>query len=211
MQVICLDLEGVLVPEIWMEFADKTGIKELMATTRDIPDYKELMQQRLRYLDQHNLRLEDIRTVISSMSPLPGARNFLDQLRRQYQVIILSDTFYEFASPLMEQLGWPTLFCHQLQVDQRGRVQDFVLRQADPKRNSVQALKKLNFTVYAAGDSFNDISMLDEADAGFLFRAPRNIVDQFPRFPLVTEYDELRQQFDNVQFRAVPEAAGQQV
>ena len=137
MQVICLDLEGVLVPEIWMEFADKTGIKELLATTRDIPDYKELMQQRLRFLDQHKLRLEDIQTVIGSMSPLPGARNFLDQLRRQYQIIILSDTFYEFAGPLMEQLGWPTLFCHQLQVDQQGRVQDFVLRQADPKRNSV--------------------------------------------------------------------------
>ncbi len=196
MQVICLDLEGVLIPEVWIEFADRTGIEELKATTRDIPDYDELMQQRLSTLNDHALKLDDIQSVIRSMGLLPGARAFLDGLREHYQVIILSDTFYEFAAPFMEKLGRPTLFCHRLEVDGEGTISNYILRQPDPKRNSVKALKELNFTVFAAGDSYNDTTMLEEADAGFLFRAPPNVVDEFPQYPLTTEYDELREKFD---------------
>lgn len=181
MQIVCLDLEGVLVPEIWIEFAEKTGIDALKATTRDIPDYDELMQQRLRLLDENNLDLASIQAVISELEPMPGAKAFLDQLRQKFQVIILSDTFYEFAMPLMAQLGWPTLFCHKLEVSEAGRVTDYVLRQKDPKRQSVKALKQLNYTIFAAGDSYNDTSMLEEADAGFLFRAPENVIAQFPQ------------------------------
>ncbi|HAK53349.1 MAG TPA: bifunctional phosphoserine phosphatase/homoserine phosphotransferase ThrH [Gammaproteobacteria bacterium] len=196
MQVICLDLEGVLIPEIWIEFANKMGIDGLLATTRDIPDYDVLMKQRLGYLEQHELRLDDIQSVIATMEPLPGAKAFLDSLRSRYQVIILSDTFYEFAEPFMKQLDWPTLFCHQLEVDGDGRVANYLLRQKDPKRNAVKALKQLNFTVFAAGDSYNDTTMLEEADAGFLFRAPENVVQEFPQYPLTTEYDELLRHFD---------------
>ena len=147
MQVICLDLEGVLVPEIWIKFAEKTGIDALKATTRDIPDYDELMQQRLRILDEHNLDLAAIQEVIATLEPMPGAKDFLDGLREKYQVIILSDTFYEFSKPLMKQLAWPTIFCHRLEIDDNGRVANYVLRQNDPKRQSVKALKSLNYTV----------------------------------------------------------------
>lgn len=196
MNVVCLDLEGVLVPEIWIAFAEKTGIDALKATTRDIPDYDELMSQRLRLLDENGLGLDDIHRVIDSLEPLPGARKFLDDLRTAYQVIILSDTFYEFAAPLMRQLNWPTLFCHRLEVGADGRVQDYILRQPDPKRESVRALKQLNFRVMAAGDSYNDTTMLSEADAGFLFRAPRNVIEEFPQYPHTTDYARLRDLFD---------------
>lgn len=196
MDVVCLDLEGVLVPEIWTEFAENTGIEELKATTRDVPDYAELMQQRLSLLDKHDLKLANIQRVIGEMGPLPGAKNFLDELRKSYQLIILSDTFYEFVQPLMQQLGWPTLFCHRLKVSAEDQVVGYTLRQADAKRKSVQALKQLNFRVYAAGDSYNDTTMLQEADAGFLFRAPDNIVTEFPQFPVCTGYDELRSLID---------------
>ena len=198
MQVICLDLEGVLIPEIWIEFATKTGIDGLLATTRDIPDYDVLMKKRLGYLEQHDLRLDDIQSVIATMEPLRGAKAFLNSLRSKYQVIILSDTFYEFAQPFMKQLDWPTLLCHRLEIANDRRVANYVLRQKDPKRNAVKALKKLNFIVYAAGDSYNDTTMLEEADAGFLFRAPENVVQEFPQYPLITEYDELLKNFDKL-------------
>ena len=196
MQVVCLDLEGVLVPEIWIKFAEKTGIDALKATTRDIPDYDELMQQRLRLLDENNLDLAAIQAVIAELSPMPGAREFLDSLREKFQVIILSDTFYEFARPLMAQLAWPTLFCHKLEVSGDGRVTDYLLRQKDPKRQSVKALKQLKYTVFAAGDSYNDTTMLEEADAGFLFRAPQNVIAEFPQYKVTTEYTELAGFFD---------------
>ncbi|MBT5197566.1 MAG: bifunctional phosphoserine phosphatase/homoserine phosphotransferase ThrH [Gammaproteobacteria bacterium] len=196
MQVVCLDLEGVLVPEVWIKFAEKTGIDALKATTRDIPDYDELMQQRLRLLDENHLDLAAIQAVIAELSPMPGAREFLDSLREKFQVIILSDTFYEFARPLMAQLAWPTLFCHKLEVSGDGRVTDYLLRQKDPKRQSVKALKQLKYTVFAAGDSYNDTTMLEEADAGFLFRAPQNVIDEFPQYKVTTEYTELAGFFD---------------
>ncbi len=196
MQVVCLDLEGVLVPEIWIKFAEKTGIEALKATTRDIPDYDELMQQRLRLLDENNLDLAAIQEVIATLEPLPGAREFLDELRQRFQVIILSDTFYEFSKPLMAQLAWPTIFCHRLEINDQGRVVNYVLRQKDPKRQSVKALKSLNYTVFAAGDSYNDTTMLEEADAGFLFRAPDNVIAEFPQYQVTTEYAELGKFFD---------------
>ncbi len=195
MQVICLDLEGVLVPEIWIAFAEKTGIESLRATTRDVPDYDVLMRQRLRILDENNLDLASIQRVIAELSPMEGARAFLDGLRQDFQVIILSDTFYEFAKPLMAQLAWPTIFCHRLKVADSGRIVDYQLRQKDPKRSSVKALHQLNYTVFAAGDSYNDTTMLSEADAGFLFRAPQNVIDEFPQYPVTHEYTELDQFF----------------
>lgn len=192
MDLLCLDLEGVLVPEIWINFAERTGIKELRATTRDVPDYDVLMRQRLRLLDEHNLRLPDIQAVISDMGPLCGARDFMDWAREEFQVIILSDTFYEFAKPLMRQLGYPTLFCHKLVTDDTGRIIDYKLRQKDPKRMSVKALHSLNYRIVAAGDSYNDTTMLSEADLGILFHAPQNVIDEFPQFPAVHSYEDLR-------------------
>lgn len=196
MDVVCLDLEGVLVPEIWIQFAESTGIEEFKATTRDVPDYDELMQQRLSLLSKHDLNLANIQRVIAEMAPFPGAKDFLDDLRKNYQLIILSDTFYEFAQPLMQQLDWPTLFCHRLKVSEDGQVVGYNLRQVDAKRKSVQFLKQLNFKVYAAGDSFNDTAMLQEADVGFLFRAPDKVVAEFPQFTVCTEYKELRSLLD---------------
>lgn len=195
MELACLDLEGVLVPEIWIAFAEKTGIDELRATTRDIPDYNVLMRQRLGILDQHNLKIQDIQEVIATLSPLPGAREFLDWLRERFQVIILSDTFYEFSQPLMRQLGWPTLFCHRLIVDEQGRVVDYKLRQEDPKRMSVKALHSLSYRVIAAGDSYNDTTMLGEADAGILIHAPQNVIDEFPQFRSVPDLEALKSAF----------------
>lgn len=196
MDVVCLDMEGVLVPEIWIAFAEKTGIEALKATTRDIPDYNVLMRQRLDILAEHNLKLADIQAVISTLEPMEGAKAFLDSLRESYQVIILSDTFYDFAKPLMSQLNWPTLFCHKLVIDASGAVSDYKLRQEDPKRASVKALHSLKYTVFAAGDSYNDTSMLAEADAGFLFRAPENVINEFPQFPVTNDFDVLRTFFD---------------
>ncbi|WP_419810774.1 bifunctional phosphoserine phosphatase/homoserine phosphotransferase ThrH [Bacterioplanoides sp.] len=195
MEIACLDLEGVLVPEIWIEFANKTGIEELKATTRDIPDYDVLMKQRLRILDENNLKIQDIQEVIATLAPLEGAREFVDWLRERFQVIILSDTFYEFSQPLMRQLGFPTLFCHRLITDDEGRVVDYKLRQADPKRQSIRALQTIYYRTIAAGDSYNDTTMLAEADAGILFHAPQNVIDEFPQFPAVHTYEDLKKEF----------------
>jgi phosphoserine/homoserine phosphotransferase len=203
MELACLDLEGVLIPEIWIEFAERTGIPALRATTRDVPDYDVLMKQRLRLLDQHGLRLPDIQTVIDTMRPLDGAAEFLDWLRERFQVLILSDTYYEFAAPLMRQLGFPTLLCHRLETDPAGRVTNYVLRQKDPKRRAVRALKSLNFRVIAAGDSYNDTTMLGEADAGILFNAPASVVAEFPQFPAVEGYEALRAAFRAASRRAL--------
>jgi len=195
MQTACLDLEGVLVPEIWINVAERTGIDELRATTRDIPDYDVLMRQRLKILDENNLKLADIQEVIAGMGPMEGAREFLDELRHHFQVIILSDTFYDFAAPLMKQLGHPTLFCHRLEIDSQNRVADYHLRMPDQKREAVKALHGLNFKVIAAGDSYNDTTMLGEADAGILFCPPQNVIDEFPQFPVTTTYAELMAEF----------------
>ena len=192
MVVTCLDLEGVLVPEIWIAFAEKTGIEKLRLTTRDIPDYDELMRGRLKILDENNLKLADIEEVISGIAPLPGAKEFLSWLESEFQVIILSDTFNQFAGPLMAQLDYPTLFCHDLVVDKAGRIADYRLRIPDAKTKAVAALKLLNLKVIAAGDSYNDTGMLKEADAGILFRAPDNVVKEFPQFPVTRDYGEFK-------------------
>ncbi len=191
MEIVCLDLEGVLVPEIWVDFAELTGIDALRATTRDVPDYDELMRFRLRILDEHNLGINDIQKVISDMRPLEGAREFLDELRARYQVVILSDTFYEFARPLMRQLGWPTLFCHRLEIDAAGRITNYRLRLADHKRKAVEAFRELNFHTVAAGDSYNDTNMLAAAHTGVLFCPPQNVIDEFPQFPVTRDYGAL--------------------
>ncbi len=196
MQIVCLDLEGVLVPEIWIAFAERTGIAELRRTTRDEPDYDKLMRFRLELLRRHRLGLRDIQQVIAGLAPEPGARPFLDALRLAYQVVILSDTFYEFAGPLMAQLGQPTLFCHRLEAGPDGFVSAYHLRLPDQKRAAVKAFKALNFRVVAAGDSYNDTAMLSEADAGILFRPPPNVVEQFPQFPVVREFAALRAAID---------------
>ena len=195
MLLTCLDLEGVLVPEIWIGVADKTGISELRATTRDISDYSELMRMRLNVCNQNGLTLEDISEVISSMSPLEGAEKFLNWLREKFQVVILSDTFYQFAFPLMQKLDFPALFCHNLEVDDSGRITDFKLRMKDQKKHAVKAFHSLGFKVIAAGDSYNDTSMLSEADKGILFCPPQNVIDEFPQFQITKDYDELRAAF----------------
>lgn len=195
MELACLDLEGVLIPEIWIKFAERTGIEELKATTRDIPDYDVLMKQRLRILEQNKLGLNEIQEVIAGLEPLEGAKEFVDWLRERFQIVILSDTFYEFALPLMRQLGYPTLLCHKLQVEDDGRVSDYLLRQTDPKRQSIKAFHGLNYRCIAAGDSYNDTTMLAEADAGILFKAPDNVIAEFPQFPAVHTYEDLKQEF----------------
>jgi phosphoserine/homoserine phosphotransferase len=184
-------LEGVLVPEVWIAVAEKTGIPELRRTTRDEPDYDKLMRGRLEILDTHGLKLPDIQSVIATLRPLDGALGFLDGLRTQTQVIILSDTFYQFAEPLMRQLGWPTLFCHELVVEPSGRIEGYRLRIPDGKRRAVASLKALRFTVHAAGDSYNDTTMLGEADRGVLFRCPDNVAVEFPQFRRTERYEEL--------------------
>lgn len=195
MELACLDLEGVLVPEIWIAFAERTGIEELRATTRDIPDYNVLMRQRLDLLEQHGLKIQDIQSVIGTLEPLPGAIEFVDWLRERFQLVILSDTFYEFSQPLMRQLRWPTLLCHRLVTDENGRVVDYKLRQKDPKRASVKAFHSLHYRVLAAGDSYNDTTMLAEADVGFLIHAPDNVVQEFPQFKSVGSLEELKVAF----------------
>jgi phosphoserine/homoserine phosphotransferase len=202
-EIACLDLEGVLIPEIWIDFAERTGIEALRATTRDIPDYDVLMQQRLSILREHKLGLPDIQAVISGMAPMPGAREFVDWLRERFQVVILSDTYYEFAQPLMRQLGFPTLFCHRLEIDDNGMIVNYHLRQKDPKRESVKAFHGLKYRVIAAGDSYNDTTMLSEAEAGILFRAPANVIREFPQFPAVHEYEELKQEFIKASVRTL--------
>jgi phosphoserine/homoserine phosphotransferase len=193
MEVVCLDLEGVLVPEIWINFAQKTGISEFAATTRDIPDYDVLMTQRLNLLKKHGYGLADIQAVIAEMRPFAGAQEFLAWLRSHFQVVILSDTFYEFAQPLMQQLAWPTLFCHQLELNPQGEITHYKLRQPDQKCQAVKALHALNFRVIAAGDSYNDTTMLAEADVGFLFEAPEHVIAEFPQFAAIYGYAALKQ------------------
>jgi phosphoserine/homoserine phosphotransferase len=200
-QIVCLDLEGVLVPEIWIAFSERTGIPELRRTTRDEPDYDKLMRFRLDLLRKHGLKLTDIQEVIAGMGPEPGAKAFLDALRERYQVVILSDTFYEFAMPLMAQLGMPTLFCHRLEADAAGFVAAYHLRMPNQKREAVKAFKALRFEVMAAGDSYNDTAMLAEAHAGILFRPPQNVIAEFPQFPVVTDYAGLRAEIDSASAR----------
>lgn len=195
MEIACLDLEGVLVPEIWIAFAEKTGIEELKKTTRDEPDYDVLMNYRLDLLRQHGLGMNEIQEVIATLKPLDGAIEFIDWLRERFQVVILSDTFYEFACPLMKQLGYPTLLCHRLETDDDGTVTNYRLRQANPKRQAIVALKSLYYRTIAAGDSYNDTTMLGEADAGILFHAPQNVIDEFPQFPAVQTFAALKQEF----------------
>jgi len=200
-QIVCLDMEGVLVPEIWIEFAQRTGIPELRRTTRDEPDYDTLMKYRLNILAQHKLGLPDIQAVIAQMGPMEGCKDFLDSLRESYQVVILSDTFYEFAKPLMAQMGQPSLFCHRLEADANGMLVNYHLRMPDQKRAAVKAFKSLNFKVIAAGDSYNDTSMLGEADAGILMHPPENVVREFPQYPVVRSYPELRAEIDKASAR----------
>ncbi len=192
MQLVCLDLEGVLVPEIWIEFAERTGIPELRRTTRDEPDYDKLMRFRLDLLRQHKLGLPDIQKVIAETGPMADAKDFLDELRKQFQVIILSDTFYEFAMPLMAQLGMPTLFCHKLEADANGFLVNYHLRMPNQKQEAVKRFKEINFKVIAAGDSYNDTAMLGEANAGILFSPPENVIREFPQFPVTRNYVELK-------------------
>ena len=201
MQIVCLDLEGVLIPEIWIEFSKRTAIAEFSRTTRDEPDYDKLMRYRIALLEQHGLKLADIQQVIRSMAPMAGAKDFLDELRSRYQVIILSDTFYEFADPMMVQLGRPTLFCHKLVIDEAGFGRDYRLRQPDQKRHAVNALKSLNYQVIAAGDSYNDTGMLGAADAGFFIHPPEAIVAQFPQYPVNRSYPELKASIDGAAAR----------
>jgi len=188
--IVTLDLEGVLIPEIWIAVAEATGIPELRRTTRDEPDYDLLMRQRLAILDQHRLTMSAIEEVISTLRPLPGALDFLNALREQTQVIILSDTFEQFGRPFMRQLGMPTLFCHRLIVE-NDRIVDFELRQVDQKRHAVEAFKALNYRIVAAGDSYNDIAMLAAADAGYLFHAPDNVIKEFPQFRAINDFETL--------------------
>ena len=202
MQIVCLDLEGVLVPEIWIEFSKRTNIPEFSRTTRDEPDYDKLMRGRIALLLRHKLGLRDIQKVIDEMRPLDGAREFLDKLRAETQVVILSDTYYEFAAPLMRQLGYPTLFCHKLVIDDAGRVSDYRLRLRDHKRASVAAFRALNFHTIAAGDSYNDTAMLAEAHAGILFHPPQNVIDEFPQFPVTRSYEELAREIQRASVQA---------
>ena len=206
MQVVCLDLEGVLIPEIWIEFAQRTGIAEFKRTTRDEPDYDKLMRYRLALLKTHGLKLADIQNVIAGMAPMAGAKAFLAELRSRFQVIILSDTFYEFADPMMVQLGRPTLFCHKLVIDADGFVADYTLRQPNQKAHAVNALKSLNYQVIAAGDSYNDTGMLGAADAGFFIHPPESIVAQFPQYPVNRSYAELKASIDGAAARLLAAA-----
>ena len=188
----CLDLEGVLLPEIWVKFAEKTGIEELKLTTRDIPNYDQLMMGRLKILKEHNLALKDIQNVINTLSPLEGSYEFLNWLKSEFQVIILSDTFYEFSQPLMKQLDFPTLFCHKLITNANDEIISYELRQKDQKTKAVKALQNLNFQVISAGDSYNDTGMLQQADAGILFCPPANVIEEFPQFPVAQNYKEFK-------------------
>lgn len=201
MEIACLDLEGVLIPEIWIEFAEKTGIPELRLTTRDEPDYDKLMKLRLGILAERGLGLPQIQQVIASMAPLAGAVEFVAWLRRHFQVVILSDTYYEFAMSFMPMLGNPTLLCHKLEVDAQGKVVNYIIRQKDPKTKAVQAFQSLNYRVIAAGDSYNDTGMLQQAERGILFHAPERVSREFPQFPSVHSYAELREEFCKASLR----------
>ena len=203
MEIACLDLEGVLIPEIWVAFAEKTGIDELKRTTRDEPDYNILMRYRLDILNKNNLGLIEIQEVINTLSPLDGAKDFLDWLRERFQVVILSDTFYDFAQPLMRQLGYPALLCHQLHVGEDNKLIGYKLRQANPKRQAIVGFKSMYYRTIAAGDSYNDITMLAEADAGILFHAPQNVTKEFPQFPAVNDFSSLKMEFIKASTRKI--------
>ena len=203
MEIACLDLEGVLIPEIWVAFANKTGIEGFAKTTRDVQDYDALMRYRLNLLSEHNLTLSEIKEVIETLKPLEGAIEFTDWLRERFQVVILSDTFYEFAQPLMKKLGYPTLLCHTLILDKFGMISDYKLRQANHKRQAILSLKSLYFRTIAAGDSYNDISMLHEADSGVLFNAPDNVKKEFPQFQTARTYSELKKELLNASSRSL--------
>jgi phosphoserine / homoserine phosphotransferase len=198
MNIVCSDLEGVFVPEIWINVAEKTGIEELRLTTRDIADYDVLMKRRLSILDENNLKIDDIKAVIATMNPLDGAVEFLNWIRSRTQIIVVSDTFDQFARPLMEKLGWPTLFCHTLSIAPDGFISDYILRQKDAKREAVISLKALNYNTIAMGDSYNDITMLKEADSGILFNPPDNVKNEFPEFPVTFSYEELKSVVENI-------------
>ena len=203
MEIACLDLEGVLIPEIWVAFAEKTGIDELKRTTRDEPDYNILMRYRLDILNKNNLGLIEIQEVINTLSPLDGAKDFLDWLRERFQVVILSDTFYDFAQPLMRQLGYPALLCHQLHVGEDNKLIGYKLRQANPKRQAIVGFKSMYYRTIATGDSYNDITMLIEADAGILFHAPQNVTKEFPQFPAVNDFSSLKMEFIKASARKI--------
>ncbi len=192
LHAVCSDLEGVWVPEVWINVSERTGIPELRLTTRDIKDYDELMQYRLKILKEKNLTLLDIQRVIATIKPLHGALDMINWLKRVTRFIVVSDTFVEFADPLMDQLDRPTLFCHSLEVNSNGIITGYNLRQKDSKRETVKALKSLNYEIIAFGDSYNDINMLLEADQGVLFRPPQNVINDYPQFPVITEYNELK-------------------
>jgi phosphoserine / homoserine phosphotransferase len=193
MYIVCSDLEGVFVPEIWINVAEKTGIEELRLTTRDISDYDVLMKRRLKILDENKLKFDDIQAVIAKMKPLDGAVDFLNWLRSRTQVIFVSDTFDQFARPLMEKLGWPTLLCHTLSISSEGFISDYVLRQKNAKREAIISLGKLNYKIIAIGDSYNDIGMLKEANSGILFNPPENVKNEYPDFPVTFNYEDLKQ------------------
>ncbi|MBI5614734.1 MAG: bifunctional phosphoserine phosphatase/homoserine phosphotransferase ThrH [Gammaproteobacteria bacterium] len=195
MNIACLDFEGVLVPEIWIGLAERTGIEELRVTTREMPDYHQLMRRRLGILAQHGIKFRDLQAAAEGLEPLPGAREFLDWLRARFQVAIVSDTYYELAGPLIAKLGHPMLLCHRLRVDGAGNIADYVLRQEDPKRHTVRAFKSLRYRVLATGDSYNDIPMLEEADSACLFRPPEKVVQDYPAFPVARSYEELKAAF----------------
>lgn len=201
MEMVCLDLEGILVPEIWINVAEATGVEALRVTTRDVPDYDALMHQRLLILEEHQIKLSDIQKIIAEMGPLDGAQEFLGWLRERFQLVVVSDTFYEFAAPLLSKLGHPTLFCHHLEVRPDGSVSGYHLRQVDSKREAIKAFHGLNYNVIAVGDSYNDTSMLTEADAGILFRPPENVLAEFSQFTAVSDYDELRKELLEVSSR----------
>ena len=205
--IACLDLEGVLLPEIWIKFAEKTGVEDLKLTTRDIPDYDELMTKRLSILKENNYKLENIKEVISTLKPLDGAIDFHNWLKSEFQVIILSDTFYQFVSPLMKQLDYPTLFCHQLIIDSDDSIVGYKLRQTNGKQEAVKALQNLNFKVVAAGDSYNDIGMLKQADEGILFDPPKNVISDYPQFSVSTSYADFQKKLEacKVKFRGASE------
>lgn len=198
MYVICSDLEGVFVPEIWINVAKKTGIEELRLTTRDIPDYDVLMQKRLAILKDNHLKLSDITAVIATMEPMDGAVEMIEWMRATAQLIVLSDTFVEFAKPLMQKLGWPTLFCHSLTIDKNGAIAGYNLRQPEGKKRSVEAMQSLNYDVIAMGDSYNDIAMLKAADHGILFRPPENVIAEYPELPVTYDYQEMRQRIETI-------------
>jgi len=202
MEIVCLDLEGVLVPEIWIAFAEKTKIPELRITTREEPDYDKLMKYRMGILEEHNLTLKDIQDVIATIKPLDGAYEFLEKVREITQVVILSDTFTEFAKPLMKQLNWPTILCNSLVVDQRGMLTGMRLRQQDGKRKAIEAFRQMNFRTFAAGDSYNDLTMIHKADKGCLFRAPQNILNEEPDLRLCTTYDEFYEEIRSFVFNS---------